>query len=310
MSIYDDQERIINNILEDGINNILLSQPKQTFSNRNNVTYSYDYHQNNNYEPYNYGTPKNTIPQNNYYYNPVTYSSQSLNYPKNYTCFSSMHNPNTEIKKEKPSIIQMKKHIINLQTKICGLDDKTQPNTKRKSEPNKKQMKTSKSFNSKIRTKTKSKSIQKRMNTISTGSISIVKNHKNTTRNSSSSTLRRNKSSNLGSNQRKKEMTTNEIWKEKYELLIDEYDQVKTLLDKEKKDNEEMKKKILSTKKKENQIGELTKYNQELCNSKKNLIQKYQQSEQIRREQIKIIQRLQDEVNKMRYELANRSPSF
>ena len=308
MSIYDDQDRIINNILEEGINNILLSQPNQTFSNRKNVTYSYDYHQNNNnYESYNYSTPKS---QSIYPYYPITYASQTLNYPKNYNSFSSQHNPKTEIKNEKPSIIKMKKHIINLQTKICGLYDKTQPNTKRKTEQNKKQIKTSKSFNNKIIAKTKQKSIQKRMNTISSGSISITKNPKNTIRNNSSSTLRRNKSSNIVSNQRKKEMTSNEIWKEKYELLIDEYDQVKTLLDKEKKDNEEMKKKILSTKKKENQIGELTKYNQELCNSKNNLIQKYQQSEQIRREQIKIIQRLQGEVNKMRYDLANRSPSF
>ena len=85
---------------------------------------------------------------------------------------------------------------------------------------------------------------------------------------------------------------------------------MKTLLDKEKKENEDMRKKIKGSKKKETQMSQLTKYNQELVQSKENLIQKYYQSEQIRKEQIKLIQELQNQVNQMRFALNHKSPSL
>ena len=57
-------------------------------------------------------------------------------------------------------------------------------------------------------------------------------------------------------------------------------------------------------------MSQLTKYNQELVQSKENLILKYNQSEQIRKEQIKIIQELQNQVNQMRLALNHKSPSL
>lgn len=122
--------------------------------------------------------------------------------------------------------------------------------------------------------------------------------------------MRRNKSINGPVVKKKKELSSNEIWKEKYEELIGELDQVKTLLDKEKKENDDMKKKIKVSKKKETQMNQLTKYNQELIQSKENLLQKFNQSEQIRKEQIKIIQELQNQVNQMRFALNHKSPSL
>ena len=128
--------------------------------------------------------------------------------------------------------------------------------------------------------------------------------------NTPSNQMRRNKSINGPVVKKKKELSSNEIWKEKYEELIGELDQVKTLLDKEKKENDDMKKKIKVSKKKETQMNQLTKYNQELIQSKENLLQKFNQSEQIRKEQIKIIQELQNQVNQMRFALNHKSPSL
>ena len=85
---------------------------------------------------------------------------------------------------------------------------------------------------------------------------------------------------------------------------------MKTLLDKEKKENDVMKNKIKRSKKKESQMNQLTKYNEEFVQSKENSIQKYYQSEQIRKEQIKLIQELQNQVNQMRFALNHKSPSL
>ena len=85
---------------------------------------------------------------------------------------------------------------------------------------------------------------------------------------------------------------------------------MKTLLDKEKKENDVMKNKIKRSKKKESQMNQLTKYNEEFVQSKENLIQKYYQSERIRKEQIKLIQELQNQVNQMRFALNHKSPSL
>ena len=151
------------------------------------------------------------------------------------------------------------------------------------------------------------------MNTISSGlNSNFVFKTKNIIINSNtpSNQMRRNKSINGPVVKKKKELSSNEIWKEKYEELIGELDQVKTLLDKEKKENDDMKKKIKVSKKKETQMNQLTKYNQELIQSKENLLQKFNQSEQIRKEQIKIIQELQNQVNQMRFALNHKSPSL
>ena len=168
-------------------------------------------------------------------------------------------------------------------------------------------------ISNKPRSISKPKRPQLRMNTISsTSNSNIVVKTKNIIINSNtpSNQMRRNQSLNGTIVKKKKELSANETWKEKYEELIEELDQVKTLLDKEKKENDDMKNKIKRSKKKESQMNQLTKYNEEFVQSKENLIQKYYQSEQIRKEQIKLIQELQNQVNQMRFALNHKSPSL
>ena len=95
--------------------------------------------------------------------------------------------------------------------------------------------------------------------------------------------------------------------KMEYEYLTDN---IKSNLKRSEKENYDMKNKIKRSKKKESQMNQLTKYNEEFVQSKENLIQKYYQSEQIRKEQIKLIQELQNQVNQMRFALNHKSPSL
>ena len=314
MNNYEDQDMIINSILDEGINNVIQSQNRPHYSNRTNVTYSYDF----NAIKYPSTSSKAATIQHEYQKPPVTNISQP------FPCYQS------EKKDTKPSIMQMKKNLITLQTKICGLEENKESTFKKKPNSMKSYKKTNtiKSYkkstttisNKSLKTiSTKPRSISKpkrtplRMNTISSGLNSdFVFKTKNIIINSNtpSNQMRRNKSINGPIVKKKKELSSNEIWKEKYEELIEELDQVKTLLDKEKKENEDMRKKIKGSKKKETQMSQLTKYNQELVQSKENLLMKYNQSEQIRKEQIKIIQELQNQVNQMRFALNHKSPSL
>ena len=320
MNNYEDQDMIINSILDEGINNVIQSQNKPRYSNRTNVTYSYDF----NPIDYQSTSPKSTIVQNEYQKPPVTNISQPFPY------YQSISSELPQKKESKPSIMQMKKNLITLQTKICGLEEnkeslcKKKPNMMKsykkantiksvKKSTNTISNKSLKTISTKPRSISKPKKTPLRMNTISSGlNSNFVFKTKNIIINSNtpSNQMRRNKSINGPVVKKKKELSSNEIWKEKYEELIGELDQVKTLLDKEKKENDDMKKKIKVSKKKETQMNQLTKYNQELIQSKENLLQKFNQSEQIRKEQIKIIQELQNQVNQMRFALNHTSPSL
>lgn len=321
MTNNEEQDVIINSILDEGINNIMLSINKPHYSKKGNVTYSYDFYS---IKPYSYSS-KVTINQNEYQKQPMTNISQTIPYTKLIHPDSSR---DLYPKTDNSSINQMKKNLINLQTKICGLEENKESSKKKPiinksfkktntvKSLNKRKESSNKSLNTisnKPRSISKPKRPQLRMNTISsTSNSNIVFKTKNIIINSNtpSNQMRRNQSLNGTIVKKKKELSANETWKEKYEELIEELDQVKTLLDKEKKENDDMKNKIKRSKKKESQMNQLTKYNEEFVQSKENLIQKYYQSEQIRKEQIKLIQELQNQVNQMRFALNHKSPSL
>jgi hypothetical protein len=89
-------------------------------------------------------------------------------------------------------------------------------------------------------------------------------------------------------------------WKEKYEKIKINYDNIKSTLIKERQKVVELTKKIKKIKKKEEQFDEINQYNHTLLSQNKRVVVQLEESEMIRTEQAKLIRSLQREVDLLR----------
>ena len=116
-------------------------------------------------------------------------------------------------------------------------------------------------------------------------------------------------SSNESGHKGRKILTENDIWKEKYEKLLQEYNEVKESLLTQKKNNKLMKTKIEQIKThKEKNIKNVQNETDDLSNINNNLHFKYKKSKQIEKEQLKLINQMQFEINNMNKYLSIKSP--
>ena len=107
----------------------------------------------------------------------------------------------------------------------------------------------------------------------------------------------------------RKMLTENDIWKEKYEKLLQEYNEVKESLLTQKKNNKLMKTKIEQIRThKEKNIKNVQNETDDLNNINNNLHFKYKKSKQIEKEQLKLINQMQFEINNMNKYLSIKSP--
>lgn len=273
--VSESQDRIINNILNQGINDLISPnqnfQPPQKNFDETRCTYSYD-------------KPNKKIK-----------TDTSFPLPSNLPIRNQIIQSTKKIEK-------MKKNIINLQTKLSGVEPQQETRLNTVSSEN------VDSYEMLPRTREvlMNKSFGPRTNL-----ARPVTNNRNgpLKRNGLGSTANNRFANTTTQIKKVKEKSANEIWKEKYELLKKEYQELSKQLTEEKKKNSTVKNKIKDIKKKELTLAELYKINGDLLETKDNLKHKFEESEKIRKEQIKLINELQNGVNNMRANLNCQSPS-
>ena len=99
----------------------------------------------------------------------------------------------------------------------------------------------------------------------------------------------------------------NEIWKEKFTKLKDEFNKDKNFLIKLRSKKNELSKKFEQLIKKESNYDELFNINQKFLENNEILFGQLEESENVRTEQEKLISSLKKEVNKFRNEIRNES---
>ena len=139
--------------------------------------------------------------------------------------------------------------------------------------------------------------------------INSSKHYKKSKRKSSSSSIKaRSYSASKRGNSYKFNNTNkinNEIWKERFMKLKDEFNKDKNALIKLRYNKNDLNKKYDQVKKKEILYDDLFIVNQKLIDNNEMLFNQLEESEEVRNEQEKLIHSLQKEVNRLRNELRN-----
>ena len=138
--------------------------------------------------------------------------------------------------------------------------------------------------------------------------INSSKHYKKSKRKSSNSIKARSYSASKRGNSYKFNNTNkinNEIWKERFMKLKDEFNKDKNALIKLRYNKNDLNKKYDQVKKKEILYDDLFIVNQKLIDNNEMLFNQLEESEEVRNEQEKLIHSLQKEVNRLRNELRN-----
>ena len=251
--------------------------------------------------------------KNDYYtlYNPSNtfYNSNINNFSKQNINFNKSSNQKIILTYEYKNITPMEisnrtQEIINLQSQMCNLNNKTQFLTqKSKSAAQHKPKGIQRPKDIKFQSQ---KNFHKNKNTLfNMSNKNNYKFKKNKTFNHSinSKTSRINDSSHMFNRVNSIEQHRNNVWKEKYLKANEDIKKIKSKIEEIKNNNNKIEKRLKYVKEKEENKDTLYEDNNKIIDYDIKLLEKYNLSELIRKKQIDLIIKMQKEVNNMREKL-------